>query len=164
MKSVLLALTLALGTAMFANNQRWNSDAPTNEPQQPATVQFADFDAQIEVEKTEFEVRGGFTLGPTSNGINLFKEDVTFAVGPFTKTIPAGAFKEEKRGKISYSEATKNLVLDVTIKIVGNNKFTVKIEGENPIVTKNVRPEEITLKIGDDEGRARERVKVEKEN
>jgi hypothetical protein len=163
MKSILIALSLSLATLVLATRQPLNDETlRQNGTQESRAVPFADFDAQIEVEKTEFEVRGGFTLGAASNGINLFKEDVTFEVGPFSKTIPAGAFKEEKRGKISYSEATKDLILDVTIRIVGNNRFSIKIEGENPKVTKNVRPEEITLKIGDDEGRARERIKTEK--
>jgi hypothetical protein len=163
MKSILVATCISIATLAFANSESLKyAELPQAEAQEAAAVPFADFDAQIEVEKTEFEVRGGFTLGDKSNGINLFKEDVTFAVGPLSKTIPAGAFKEEKRGKISYAEATKDLLIDVTIRIVGNNKFSVKIEGASAMVTKDVRPEEITLKIGDDEGRARERVKTEK--
>ena len=163
MKSILVATYLSIATLAFANSDSLKyAELPQTQAEEAAAVPFADFDAQIEVEKTEFEVRGAFTLGANSNGINLFKEDVTFEVGPFSKTVPAGAFKEEKRGKISYSEATKDLLLDVTIRIVGNNQFSIKIEGTNPQVTKNVRAEEITLKIGDDEGRARERVKTEK--
>jgi hypothetical protein len=163
MTAILIALMLSFGTSGIERSFLTSKTLPRNEITESNSTPFADFDAQIEVEKTEFEVRGAFSLAPDSNGINLFKEEVSFEVGPLAKTIPAGAFKEEKRGKISYSEASKDLILDVTIKIVGNNKFTVKIEGESTKVTKDVRPEQITLKIGDDEGRARPRVKVEKE-
>lgn len=164
MTAILLALMLSLGSLGLERSLLASKTLPHNEITESSSIPFADFDAQIEVEKTEFEVRGGFTLAPNSNGINLFKEEVSFEVGPLVRTIPAGAFKEEKRGKISYSEASKDVILDVTIKIVGNNQFTVKIEGVSETVTKDVRPEQIKLKIGDDEGRARPRVKVEKEN
>jgi hypothetical protein len=163
MKFIVLALSISLVALTF---DRSKPSAIRTEPKNatPDSVQFGDFDAQIEVEKTEFEVRGGFTLGANSNGINLFKEDVTYAVGPLSKTIPAGSFKEEKRGKISYSEVAEDLIVDVTIRIVGNNKFEIKIEGTSSKVTKDVVPEDITLKIGDDEGRARPRVKTGKVN
>jgi hypothetical protein len=160
MVSTLGALVLSLATIATSYPQ----PRIQNDPQSPQPVTFADFDAQIEVEKSEFEIRGGFTLGTDSNGINLFKEDVTFAVGTFARTIPAGSFKEEKRGKLSYTEVTKDLILDVTIKIAGNNKFTIKIEGEGKAVPKDVRPDQLTLKIGNDEGRARERVAPAPEN
>jgi hypothetical protein len=127
--------------------------------QESASVVFSDFDAQVEVESGEFEVRGTFSLGANSNGINLFKEDTVVSVGALTKTIKAGAFKQERRGKIRYTETSENSVLEVTIKIVGNNKFDLKIEGSGLKVPKTVRPDEVTLKIGDDEGRARARVK-----
>lgn len=164
MNSILVALSISIATLAFANTEAVRYGAvPQTEAQEARTVPFADFDAQFEMD-TKFEVRGGFSLGASSNGINLFKENVSFEVGGLSKTIPAGAFKEEKRGKISYSEATEDFIGDVTIRIVGDNKFTVKIEGVSAKVAKDTKPGEITLRIGDDEGRARERVKTEKKD
>ena len=121
---------------------------------------FKDFDAQIEVlGDAEFEVRGSLTLGETSNGINLFKEDVTLEVGTFSKNIPAGSFKQVERGKVKYKESEGEVELDLLFRITGNNMFAVKLDVKGVKLPKQVKPEDIVLKIGDDKGRARERVK-----
>ena len=158
MKSILVALTvLSISLVLHAEPYPAASIAADA----PATVTFADFEAQFELDPTKFEIRGGFTLGEKSNGINLFKEDVEFEIGSFAKTIPAGSFKEVKRGKIRYTETTDEFTGDVTVRIIGNSTFSLKIEGVSKFVTKSVRAEDITLKIGDDEGRARQRIKPE---
>jgi hypothetical protein len=160
MKYILATLGFSLAVVAFAPSQPSSCQTtPQIGVQDSRSVPFTDFDAQIEVESGEFEVRGTFSLGAPSNGIDLFKEDVAFAVGALTRTIPAGSFKEEKRGKIRFTETSKDTVLEVTIKIVGNNKFDLKIEGSGLKVPKTVRPDEVTLRIGDDEGRARARSK-----
>ncbi len=156
MKSILVAITvLSISLVMHAEPY------PSIAAEAPANVTFADFEAQFELDPTKFEIRGGFTLGEKSNGINLFKEDVKFEIGSYAKTIPAGSFKEVKRGKIRYTETTDEFTGDVTVRIIGNNTFGLKIEGVSKFVTKSVRAEDITLRIGDDEGRARQRIKPE---
>jgi hypothetical protein len=160
LKYTLATLWLLTAVLAFAQGQPDNyRTASQNQPQESQTIPFTDFDAQVEVENAEFEVRGSFTLGATSDGINLFKEDVAFEVGTFSRIIPAGAFKQEERGKIRYTEAAKGSTLNVKIRIIGNNKFSIKIEGEGVKLGKSVRPEDVSLKIGNDGGRARARVK-----
>lgn len=160
MKYIIATLAFSLAAVASAPSRPNNCQTMSQiVVQESPSVAFSDFDAQVEVESGEFEVRGTFSLGATTNGINLFKEDIVFAVGALTRTIPAGSFKEERRGKIRYTETSKDSVLEVTIKIVGNNKFDLKIEGSGLKVPKTVRPDEVTLRIGDDEGRARARVK-----
>jgi hypothetical protein len=159
MKYIIASLAISLATVASALGWPNNSQTTPIGFQESASVVFSDFDAQVEVESGEFEVRGTFALGANSNGINLFKEDTVVSVGALTRTIKAGSFKQERRGKIRYTETSKDSALEVTIKIVGNNKFDLKIEGFGLNVPKTVRPDEVTLKIGDDEGQARPRVK-----
>lgn len=113
---------------------------------------FADFEVQVEVESQEFEVRGVFTLSSTTDGINLFKEDVSFAVGTYSRTIRAGSFRKESRGKIRYDEITKDGSLTVKIRMAGNNKFTIKIEAEGVKMPKGLKAQDVMLTIGDDGG------------
>lgn len=161
MKYFLATLLFSITVTALAENRPDNNQATLrNSNQQSTPVPFADFEALIDAEKQEFEVRGLFTLGPTSDGINIFKEDVSLEVGTYSKTIPAGAFKQEERGKLRYDEVTKDSSLTVKIRLAGNNKFTFKIEAEGVKVPKGLKAEDVMLKIGDDGGgRAREGVK-----
>jgi hypothetical protein len=158
MNCKLALLGLSFLALTFAPGHR--AVAPSGQTAQTAAaIPFADFDAQVEIEDLEFEVRGNFTLGPNSDGINLFKEDVSFEVGTFSKTIPAGSFKQEERGKIRYKESTQQLDLDILIRVAGSNKYTIKIEGEGMKLPGKPGAKDVLLRIGNDEGRAREMTK-----
>jgi hypothetical protein len=154
MKYFLATLLFSITVTVLAQARPDNHQAILrNSTQESRVIPFADFEALIDAEKQEFEVRGLFTLGSTSDGINIFKEDVSFAVGTYSRTIPAGAFKPEaERGKLRYDEVTKEGSLTVKIRIAGNNKFTIKIEAEGVKVPKDLKAEDVTLKIGDDGG------------
>ncbi len=125
----------------------------SQETSKPILVPFSEFQVKVDIEETEFEVRGLFTLGSSSNGINLFKEDVLVKIGPsFTAKIPAGSFKQEERGKTSYKGEVDGIALDVSIRVLGRGKFQLKIEGEGTRKAWELRPEDISLTIGNDGG------------
>jgi hypothetical protein len=71
------------------------------EPEPPAIQPCAGLSvsATTDPSQGDFVVRGTFTLGPNSDGIDVRSEDVLVQVGPFTATIPAGAFRRHGAGR-----------------------------------------------------------------
>lgn len=120
--------------------------------QDSRAVPFSDFAAKIDIEHNEFEIRGNFTLGAASDGVNLFKEDVAIKVGAFTTTIPAGSFHQEAKGKVSYKGRVGDIELDVYFLAIGKGQFRFKIEGEGANRTGRVRLQDVSIRIGDDSG------------
>lgn len=161
MKYILATLMLLITVTTLAQVPPSSYQPPLRDPvQEPTLLPFADFEALVEVENLEFEVRGLFTLGSATDGVNFLKEEVTFAVGAFSRTIPAGSFKPEERGKLRYEEVTKEGTLTVKIRLAGNNKFLIKIEAEGLNVPKDLKANDVMFRIGNDGGgRAREAVK-----
>ena len=151
MKYILVAALLVFGvSSAFGQTEQ---KTPPNDPTvETVTVPFSQFSVKIDQEEKEFEVRGTFTLDAKSDGINLFKEDVSIKVGDFSRTIPAGSFKQDGvRTKIKYKGVVEGVELDVLFRIVGPASFELKIEGEGAKM-KKLLPEDITLRIGNDGG------------
>lgn len=123
--------------------------------QETKTIPFANFTAKVEVEATEFEVDGTFTLSGESNGINLFKESVTVRVGEFSANIPAGSFKQEAKGKLKFKSAINGVDWTVVFRTLGKNAFDFKAEGEGAKRIGKLKPEDVRLTIGDDGGSAK---------
>lgn len=120
----------------------------------PAKVSFSEFKVNPEVKPDQFEVRGILTLASESDGINLYKEDVEINVGSLSVALPPGSFKQDgERTKIRYTGQVGKFNLDVVFRITGPNSFRVKIEGEGADIEK-LAPEDVTLRIGNDAGRA----------
>lgn len=120
--------------------------------QNARVVPFSDFAANIDIEDNEFEIRGDFTLGAASDGVNLFREEVFIKVGAFTTTIPAGSFQQEAKGKVSYKGRVGDIELDVYFLAIGKGRFRFKVEGEGANRTGRVRLQDVSLRIGDDSG------------
>jgi len=157
MKHILVMALLVFGVSPVLGQTEAQTKAQSNnETSQPATVPFSDFTVKIDLKQSQFEVRGTFTLGPKSDGINLFKEDVAIKVGDFSTTIPSGSFKQDGvRVKIRYKGLVAGVNLDFYFRVVGKASFEVKIEGEgaNANMAK-LLPEDVTLRVGDDGGTA----------
>lgn len=133
------------------------------------TVPFDGFDAKVEIElgplanDDEFEVKATFTLGAGSNGIDPLTEDVSFQVGTFSATIPAGSFhfkpakpgKHGKPGKPAYftfEGIIDGVALEAKITPLGGNGFEFKAEGDGADLTGTTNPVSLGLTIGDDGG------------
>src|SRR2546427_769359 len=131
---------------------------------EPADQPFAAFHARIEIEherhKREFEVKGTFTLGAGSNGINPLTEDVTLEVGAFTATIPAGSFRRHGHGTFKFEGVAGGARLEVKIQARGGNRFEFKAEGKGAQVG-TATPVTVRLAIGDDAGSTVARVKAD---
>lgn len=155
MKYILVTALLVFCAPSAFGQTDQKTTSPNNGPTvQTISVPFSEFHVKVDQEEKEFEVRGTFTLGPNSDGINLFKEDVTIKVGDFSATIPSGSFKQDGvRTKIRHKGVVDGVDLDVLFRVVGKSSFELKIEGEG-VKMKKLLPEDITLRIGDDGGTA----------
>jgi len=105
-------------------------------------------------------VKGTFTLGAGSNGINPLTEDVTLEVGAFTATIPAGSFRRHGHGTFKFEGVAGGARLEVKIQARGGNRFEFKAEGKGAQVG-TATPVTVRLAIGDDAGSTVARVKAD---
>lgn len=119
---------------------------------QEATVPFATFEAKVEIEGDEFEVKATFTLGAGSGGIDPLTEEVSFQVGTFSTSIPAGAFKQDKKGRFKVEGVIDGVALEVVIQPLRGGSFEFKAEGEGADLTGTANPVAVALTIGDDSG------------
>ena len=154
--SVLIALLLLSSAHVLGRLPPPRAQSPATAAPPAVAVPFSSFTASVETEPGEFEVRGTFELAEASDGINLFREEVSIRVGEFSVTLAPGSFKPdaETRGKVGFKGPAGGLSLDVLFRVLGPNKFSVKIEGEGLKKAPKLRPEDVELRIGDDGGRA----------
>jgi hypothetical protein len=132
-------------------------------------VPFAAFNAKVEImlgplaNDDAFEVKATFTLGAGSNGIDPLTEDVSFQVGTFSTTIPAGSFhfkpakpgKHGKPGKLAqftFEGVIDGVAVEAKITPLGANSFEFKTEGQGADLTGTANPVTLGLTIGDDGG------------
>lgn len=144
----------ATALILFSLAQATKAQDSSSPPSSNASpIPFSEFNVKVDVEEGEFEVRGAFKLGPGSDGINLFKEEVVVRVGDsFAVTLPPGSFKQEERGKVSFKGVVEGIDLDVSIRVLGQGGFQIKIEGEGGKRSWKLKPEDIRVTIGDDGG------------
>jgi len=120
-----------------------------------STVPFAAFTLKAEITlgpPGAFEVKGNFTLGAGSNGINPLTEDVKLQVGTFSTTIPAGSFQQDPRGRFKFEGVISGVSLEVQIVPLGGNDFEFKAEAQGADLSGIVNPVTVELTIGDDGG------------
>ncbi len=120
-----------------------------------STVPFAAFTLKAEIAlglPGAFEVKGNFTLGAGSNGINPLTEDVKLQVGTFSTTIPAGSFQQDPRGRFKFEGVISGVSLEVQIASLGGNDFEFKAEAQGADLSGIVNPVTVGLTIGDDGG------------
>ena len=95
-------------------------------------------------EDNEFVVNATFTLGAGSDGINPLTQDVTFQVGTFAATIPAGSFE--------FVGVIDGVSLAVEIIPLGADTFEFKATGTGVDLTGTLIPVTVGLAVGDDGG------------
>jgi len=116
-----------------------------------------------------FHVRGSFTLGPGSDGVDPLTEDVALQVGTFSAVIPAGSFKlkrtdmeqdtdqeeeTERDGnrRFRFEGAINGVNLVVLIQEDERDRFRFSLAGQGGILTAAPGPFSVRLSIGDDGG------------
>ena len=155
----LSAVDLASGTVTFVGG---GLSIPSGVNSCPATasVPFADFTIEKAIvdfapspgSNDRFEVKGQFTLGPTSNGVDPLNEEVVVTVGPSSVTIPTGSFVPVGftfmfEGNIGGSDVT--MTIEAT-----NAAFTFESSATGADLTDTANPVDISLRIGADSGAA----------
>jgi len=125
-------------------------------------------------DRDTFRIKGEFSLGNASNGINPVTERVALRVGPYSVTIPAGSFKlsgdRDGDGDIDhhgchvarryrFKGTINGVVLDVRIRHFGNNEYDLRVHGRKADLTGIVKGQPVTVDfaIGDDNGQATDR-------
>jgi len=123
-----------------------------------SSVSPAAFTAQLELTRgpaarmDSFDLRGTFTLGAASNGMNAVTEPVTMQMGTFCTTIPAGSFTQHKHGQVTFDGTLNAVALQVRLSPSGGKSFTVQAEGNGADLTGIVNPVSMGLIIGNDTG------------
>jgi hypothetical protein len=121
---------------------------------QPLT-EFSAFTAKAEISGTHptgFDIKGSFTLGSGSNGINPLTEVVTLNVGSYSVAIPSGLFKLTRKGKYVYQGTIAGVELELQIAPTSANSYTFKAEGSGANLTVVTNPITVGLTIWDDAG------------
>ncbi len=131
----------------------------------------------FEIVDTTFDVNGSFTLGETSDGIDLLAESVTLRIGRFLETTSVNSFKADKRGfkfesvtlrggkfmkKASVGSFTLNrgafrfesevgeVKLEITVTETGAKSFNFSAKGESLNLKGTTNPVPLSLAIGND--------------
>jgi hypothetical protein len=79
-------------------------------------------------------------------------EEVSFQMGPFALTLPAGAFELDQAGTFTFEGVVDGVTLEVKITPLGSDTFEFKAEGKGADLTGVENPVTVTLTIGDDRG------------
>ena len=119
---------------------------------------FAAFGAKLAIDfgispnPDAFELLSEFTLGQSNNGINPVAEPVTFQIGTFATTIPAGSFTGTGFGPFTFNGMIGGVELGVRIEPIGTKRYALKAEALRPKLTGTKNPVPVTLTIGGDSG------------
>ncbi len=106
---------------------------------------------EIDAHDKEFELKTSFTV----NGdgiINPSIEDVSFSVGPFLTTIPAGRFRQRPKGRFTFEGFIDGVKLEAQIVSRGPKTFEFEAEGKGANLAGIRKPVPVGLKIGDNSG------------
>ena len=83
----------------------------------------------IDKKLKSFFLLSNFTLGTGNNGINPVQEAVTFKIGNFTATIPAGSFRKVFTALFVYAGTINNVKMEVIITSLGSNTLCLPNSG-----------------------------------
>jgi hypothetical protein len=124
----------------------------------PPGVPFSAFGVKLAIEVGKspnpgaFELLSVYTLGQSSNGINPVAEPVTFQIGTFATTIPAGSFAGTGFGPFTFGGVVDGVNLQVRIEPTGTKRYNLKAEARHPNLIGTVNPVPVTLTIGNNGG------------
>ena len=119
---------------------------------------FAAFGAKLAIDfgispnPDAFELLSEFTLGQSNNGINPVAEPVTFQIGTFATTIPAGSFTGTGFRPFTFNGMIGGVELGVRIEPIGTKRYALKAEALRPKLTGTKNPVPVTLTVGGDSG------------
>lgn len=119
-----------------------------------SAVPFSAFDLRLSIDSTApgFSLRGTFTLGAASDGINPLTEPVTITLGTYSVTIPPSSFKLFKNGTFMFQGTIGGVNLVVQIVPLGGASYQIKANGSPVNLSGLTNPVTVTLVIGNDSG------------
>lgn len=91
-------------------------------------------------------------MGAGSNGIDPAQDAVTFKIGSFTTTIPAGAFRKGPAGAYAYAGKINDVSIEVLIAPLRGGRFTFQVAAYQVNLNGTTNPVTVELSIGDDHG------------
>lgn len=128
---------------------------------------FALFDPKVEIniEDGEIDMLATFTLGNSSNGIDIATEPLQLRVTgggrTYSVTIPPGSFKAAKNGRFAYLGTIERVKIVADLRPLRPNTFEIELETEGANLNGFVNPVAVNLNIGDDGGSRTVRAKIE---
>ncbi|MGH7793280.1 MAG: hypothetical protein ACREQ2_00020 [Candidatus Binatia bacterium] len=126
---------------------------------------FTTREVDIDIEDGEIEMLASFTLGPSSNGLDLPKEPVSFQVtggtASYSVTMPAGSFKMDRNGEFRFLGTINGVKIIASIRASRAGAFEFEVETERANVKGIANPVTVSLSIGDDGGGRTVRAKIE---
>lgn len=118
---------------------------------------FGAFSVRVEVNAASmsFDVKSRFTVGP-GGSIAPPTQDVTFQLGGYSVTIPAGSFRLHERdegdGLFIYERGINGVLLEAEIKHLGGGNYSFMIEGAGAPNLPTENPVTVGLAIGSNAG------------
>jgi hypothetical protein len=130
-----------------------------------STTPFKEFLVEAAIDedrKTSFHVEGFFTLGKGTDGIYpLFSEAVTLQVGSYSVTVPSGSFKERDRFEYLFEGEINGVDVKIGIYHIIGNDYIFTAEGRGDILSGVANPVTVGMAIGDDEGSATVKARID---
>lgn len=99
-----------------------------------------------------FELKGRFSLGTDSDGIDLVSDDTVVTVNTYTLTIPSGSFLEERIGEFEFEGTINGTEVKLKILAISGNMFEFKVEARGIDLTGTANLVNIKLFVGNDIG------------
>jgi hypothetical protein len=99
-----------------------------------------------------FKLNANFTNNPESERIDLLNETVSFQVGTFSATLPAGSFHKHDDGSFWFSGMIGAVVLWAKITRLGGRDYQFQAIGKHADLSGTAIPVTVGLSIGQDRG------------
>jgi len=121
----------------------------------PATIPFSTFDAKMGLTgkpPTKFRLKGSFTLGAGSTGIDPVNQPVTLKLGTFSVSIPTGSFTTTAKGDYDFQGTVGGVAILFRITSVTSTSFTWEAKGATNTGLPATNPVSVALTIGNNTG------------
>lgn len=114
---------------------------------------FSAFSAKVDITlaRSSFEVNNNFTLG-AGGSIDPLTQKVTFKLGAFSTTIPAGSFMQGPHGQFLFSGFIDGVAIEVNLTPLGGGSYAFRIEGVGASNLPTSNPVRVSLTIGGNTG------------
>jgi hypothetical protein len=115
---------------------------------------FSSFAPKVEIGSTgSFELTAPITLNSNSDGIDPATDDVSFSLGSFAITIPAGSFTVNGKGFYQFTGTINGVALQAIIKPTTTG-YQLQIDGSGVNLSNDANSMTVAAQVGNDGGTA----------